>query len=154
MEVKAFFGVFERPPVKSMFSRVNLLQSMAQVARLPTLTLLLVAGVWHGQTPSTCVLHPQSPIFLCLCFVSAFVFLFFVFCVFAFFLIYVLLVYPIFFVFFCLDVCILYFFFEEIFGNFNLMLFPNHDPTNHLILSVNGHSAFRFLRLIIIIWDE
>ena len=47
-----------------------------------------------------------------------------------------------------------FFLFEEIFGDFNLMLFPNHDPTNHLILSVNGHSAFRFLRLIIIIWDE
>ena len=104
MEVKAFFGVFERPPVKSMFSRVNLVQSMAQVARLPTLTLLLVAGVWHGQTPSTCVLHPQSPIpnlslpLFCFCF-CFFVFCFLCFC---FFLIYVLLVYPIFFVFFCL----------------------------------------------------
>ena len=147
MEVKAFFGVFERPPVKSMFSRVNLVQSMAQVARLPTLTLLLVAGVWHGQTPSTCVLHPQSPIpnlslpLFCFCFC----FLVFCFLCFCFFLIYVLLVYPIFFVFFLS---------EEIFGDFNLMLFPNHDPTNHLILSVNGHSAFRFLRLIIIIWDE
>ena len=53
--------------------------------------------------PLVCFIpNPQSPIFLCLCFVSAFVFLFFVFCVFAFFLIYVLLVYPIFFVFFCL----------------------------------------------------
>ena len=104
MEVKAFFGVFERPPVKSMFSRVNLVQSMAQVARLPTLTLLLVAGVWHGQTPSTCVLHPQSPIpnlslpLFCFCFC----FLVFCFLCFCFFLIYVLLVYPIFFVFFCL----------------------------------------------------
>ena len=104
MEVKAFFGVFERPPVKSMFSRVNLVQSMAQVARLPTLTLLLVAGVWHGQTPSTCVIHPQSPIpnlslpLFCFCF-CFFVFCFLCFC---FFLIYVLLVYPIFFVFFCL----------------------------------------------------
>ena len=147
MEVKAFFGVFERPPVKSMFSRVNLVQSMAQVARLPTLTLLLVAGVWHGQTPSTCVLHPQSPIpnlslpLFCFCF-CFFVFCFLCFCFF----------FNICFV--SLSYLLRFFLFEEIFGDFNLMLFPNHDPTNHLILSVNGHSAFRFLRLIIIIWDE